>query len=117
MGLVELGPLAALSAAAVRATFTPGPFPFAFLKQIMDAQRTDRTCYLAIVEAHSRLETFRRGGSTHDEFEVRITSHHTHPLQGALGIASGQWHSVGCGIWSDFDFLVDAGSNVYEYEG
>lgn len=102
-----------IPAAAMRAGFRPGLFPFAFLKQFMAIDAPDEACHQSIVEAQSRLLAFRRGGFTRERFEVLITSHHTHPFHQFLGITPG-WQPVGRAIWSDFDFMVEAGSVLHQ---
>lgn len=114
VGQMDFGLVSGLiSAAAMSAGFRPGLFPFAFLKQFMAIDQPERACHQSIVEAQSSLRAFKRGGFTRERYEIQISSYHTHPFHQFLGIAQG-WQPVGRAIWSEFDFMVEAGTVLHE---
>lgn len=90
-----------------------GTLPFAFLKQFMSVDGSNNACYQAMLEAAAKVVAFRRGGFTPDEYEITITSHHTHRFDTFLGLKPNPY-KVGRGIWSDFDFSMKAGAVLFE---
>jgi hypothetical protein len=87
--------------------------PFAFLKQMMAVDGTDRACYQAVLESDSRLVTFRGGGFTAQRYTLQLTSTYSHPFEQYLGI-DGKPIDVGRAVWAQFDFSVNAGSVLHE---
>jgi Acetoacetate decarboxylase (ADC) len=84
-----------------------------FLKQFPDVADPMRACYQAIVEAPTTINTFRRGGLTKPQYQVKIHSYDTHPFFQELGIKS-EIQDVGRGMWVDFDFTMDLGTVLWQ---
>lgn len=99
---------------ATVASLSLGLPPFAFLKQVMAADGTDRACYQAVLEGHASLLKFRRGGFTPDQYQLQISSYYSHPFESILGIG-GQTQSVGRAVWAQFDFTVNEGTVLHEH--
>lgn len=98
--------------AAAAAGLALGLPPFAFLKQVMAVDGTDRACYQAVLEGYSKLIRFRRGGFTPNRYTLQFTSTYSHPFEDILGIDAVA-RDVGHAVWAQFDFLVDEGKVLY----
>jgi hypothetical protein len=89
-----------------------GVMTMAFLKQFPDAAAPLTACYQGIIEAEARVTALRGAGLTDDRYRLRITSFASHPFQDELGI-SADWQEVGQGIWVDYDFELDLGTEIW----
>lgn len=105
--------VAVQEAIMVRFSLSIGTLPFAFLKQFMSVNGSNNACYQAMLEAPADVVAFRRSGFTPDEYEITITSHHSHRFDTFLGLKPGPY-KVGRGIWSDFDFSMKGGTVLFE---
>lgn len=98
--------------AKLQSTLGAGTVCMAFLKQFPDAANPMTACYQGIIEANARVLKLRGAGLTEDHYRLRLDSFASLPFFDELGIASG-WQDVGRGIWVDYDFTLDLGSEVW----
>jgi Acetoacetate decarboxylase (ADC) len=96
--------------------FGLGHVTMAFLKQFPDVADPSRACYQAITEARSRVVGFRGSGLTHNHYTIAISSYASLPIAAELGIPEGP-QKVGQGIWVDFDFTMDLGTEIWRATG
>jgi hypothetical protein len=89
-----------------------GTVAMAFLKQFPDAANPMTACYQGIVECQSRVLALRGAGLTDDAYQLQLMSYASLPFFEELGIAPGL-QQVGRGIWVDFDFALDLGTEVW----
>jgi len=89
-----------------------GNVTMAFLKQFPDAANPMTACYQGIIEAQSRVLNLRGAGLTANTYRLQLNSYASLPFADELGI-SPDWQDVGKGIWVDFDFALDLGTEVW----
>lgn len=99
-------------ATTLRSTLSAGAVTMAFLKQFPDAADPMRACYQAVIEGQSHVLQFRGAGLTANDYRVRVSSYASLPFLTELGVTS-DWQDVGKGIWVDFDFRLELGSEVW----
>jgi hypothetical protein len=85
--------------------------PMVFLKQFRDAERPDRACYQAIVEANARVTRFAGGGPIPGAHRVHVADWDSHPIVRDLGL-EGADPEVLVDAWAEFDFEMEAGRIV-----
>jgi len=85
--------------------------PTVFLKQFRDAADPSLACYQAIIEAPSKVLTFRSAGLVLGDYELTVFPFESHPIVKDLGLggprsrALAAWHA-------DFDFILGKGREV-----
>lgn len=89
-----------------------GTVTMAFLKQFPDAANPMTACYQGIIEAQSRVLNLRGAGLTANTYRLQLNSYASLPFADELGI-SPDWQDVGKGIWVDFDFALDVGTEIW----
>ena len=89
--------------------------PVTFLKQYRDVTDTRKACYQAIVEADAKPVDFKRGCILFDEYELNLNELASMPIASELGLSieNGK-QRVSAGFWSEFDFVMENGKEVYK---
>jgi hypothetical protein len=83
-----------------------------FLKEFRDAVQPDRACYQAVVQAASRIVTFRGGGLL-GECAVTLNDLDTQPLREDLGLAAGVLTPI-ASWWLAYDFVLEPGTELWK---
>jgi hypothetical protein len=99
-------------AVKLQAALGAGAVTMAFLKQFPDAANPMTACYQGIIEAQSRVLTLRGAGLTANTYGLQLKSYASLPFADELGISPDP-QNVGKGIWVDFDFALDLGSEIW----
>jgi hypothetical protein len=110
--LALLGDEVATIAGKLGTALGAGAVTMAFLKQFPDAANPMAACYQAIIESEARVTALRGAGLTDDAYRLRVASYASHPFADELGIAP-DWQDVGQGIWVDYDFELELGTEVW----
>jgi hypothetical protein len=84
-----------------------------FLKQFRAAESVTDACYLAIVEAPTKISGFRGGGLLPGTYELTVQTFASHPIVAELGLAAATIPSV-LSLYLQFDFEMDAGKVMWQ---
>ncbi len=85
--------------------------PTVFLKQFRDAADPTLACYQALIEAPSKVLTFRSAGLVLGDYELTVFPFESHPIVKDLGLG-GPKHRALAAWHADFDFLLGKGREV-----
>ncbi|MDI1442609.1 acetoacetate decarboxylase family protein [Polyangium sp. 6x1] len=85
---------------------------FALLKQFRDAERPERACYQAGVEARAATQHFHRAGVLDGRFALNLKVADSHPMVEEMGLAAKSFDHL-VGLFVDLDVVVESGVELW----
>jgi hypothetical protein len=88
-------------------------YPMVFLKQFRDTTDGMRACYLAIIEAMTKISNFHKGGWLAGQYELTLEAFASHPIAQELGMKASP-QPVLAAAYMEFDFVTENGKVLWK---